>query len=115
MPSPLDSEPRKPDIFELLDLIRARPGMYLGGDDEHVRERLTVLESMLRGYGFALYQLGYDDLNVHFLRELGRFIQPKLGYGNEIGPVWAAFKHDPTNPLEQFWKFVDEFRASRDG
>lgn len=108
------SEPLKPNIFELLDLIRARPGMYLGYDDEHVQEQLIVLESLLRGYEFASYQLGYDDVNVHFLRELGRFIQPKLGYGNEIGPVSAAHKHNPDHPFEQFWAFVDEFRASRD-
>ncbi|MES1186998.1 MAG: hypothetical protein ABUL60_24500 [Myxococcales bacterium] len=103
----------KPDIFKLLAEIRARPGVFLVYDDEHVRERLIVLESFLSGYGCALHELGYDDHNVHFLRELGNFIQPKLGYGNEIGPVFAALKHNPEQPLQQFWQFVDEFRAAR--
>ena len=113
MPSTLDSSRPTPNVFRLLAAIRERPGMFLGHDDDHVRERLTVLESLLRGYGLALEQLGYEDLNVNFLRELGKFIQPKLGYGNEIGPVFAALKHNPEQPLQQFWQFVVELRAAR--
>ncbi|MES1186999.1 MAG: hypothetical protein ABUL60_24505 [Myxococcales bacterium] len=107
-------EGARPNIFELLARIRERPSMYLGHDDgEHVRERMMVLGAMLSGYGHALDQLGFDDVNTNFARDLGQFIQPKLGYGNEIGPVFAALKHNPEKPLEQFWQFVDEFRAAR--
>ena len=119
MPSTSDSNHKQPDVFAYLDVIRARPGMFIGradqdkeNDPEEVRKRLLVLDSLLRGYGAALHQVGYDDVNVHFLRRLGQFIQPKLGYGNQIGPVFAALEHNPTHPLEQFWAFVDEFRAA---
>ncbi|NMO20005.1 hypothetical protein HPC49_21970 [Pyxidicoccus fallax] len=99
-------------VFELLEEIRKRPAMYVGGEDSHRVTQLRSLEHLLNGYSLALHHHGIREPVADFNREFGAFLSRTRGWSASAGPVAAireAAKSD-ADAWELFWTLVDEFR-----
>ncbi|MFJ8826402.1 hypothetical protein ACIREE_32110 [Streptomyces sp. NPDC102467] len=102
------------DVYDLLDEIRLRPGMWVRGNS------LPHLESMLLGYRLALNLHGLDEdwpfwnpgsqgLFAEWLwQRLGR--HSAAGWATEIEREAQAADQEP---LDLFFSLFDEYRAER--
>ncbi len=96
------------DVFDFIDQVRARPGMWVRGG------ALRDLENMLSGYWVAL--------GVHGVAEgfafgpQGSFpdwLQQRYGWPMSLGWADAIEKYAGQGPaLDEFFRLVDEFRAT---
>jgi len=103
---------RQPSFFNVLELIEARPGIYLGWDPQHRREQLTGLQFILLGYRLALEQhsIGTDDLNM--LDELEKFLRQRSGADNlhAIDQIIRT-SSTPDDAWDRVWTLLNEFRT----
>ena len=98
-------------IFEYLAKIKARPGMYVGGDAE-VRD-LSQLETLLYGYLGALHEHGIIEEVDDFMRSFGDFIYRRTGWSTACG-VASAITSNTDNPRmawDLFWVYMAEFEV----
>ncbi|HTN83321.1 MAG TPA: hypothetical protein VL242_06540 [Sorangium sp.] len=103
-------------VFDVLDEIRKRPGMYVGGDESQRVSQLQNLEQLLCGYCLALRHHRIQERVLDFNREFGAYLLETRGWSASCGPVAAirdAAKSD-VELWELFWRLVDEFRAAVD-
>lgn len=103
-------------IFELLDEIRQRPGMYVGWDESRRALQLQALVDLLNGYHLALRQHGIHEPVANFSREFGEYLWETREWSASRGPIAAireAAKNDE-EAWELLWSLVDEFRRSRE-
>ena len=119
-PAPVvDSEYRPEDahllgrprtFYGLLEAIRRRPAVYLG------HKSLTAFRSWLEGYRYAKLEVGAarSEEEEEF-RGFDSFVCEKYRWHDTGG--WAAkiayYHQDDGAALDEFFKIVDEFRASR--
>jgi hypothetical protein len=104
-------------VFEALDEIRQRPGLYLGGDDTQRVVQLGNLEQLLSGYALALRQHGVRETVTDFNRELAAYLWTAKGWSASCGAVAAVREHATSNSdiWDLFGRCVDEFRAAVEG
>ncbi|MGW4211562.1 hypothetical protein ACWEIJ_26450 [Lentzea sp. NPDC004789] len=103
-PNPLSEHA---DVYGLLQEIRLRPGMW-------IREgRLPELETTLRGYGMALEVHGIGEqfpFGAH--GAFNDWLAARFGWGMSCGWAHAIEQNaGPEDPLELFFRLVDEYRA----
>jgi hypothetical protein len=101
-------------VFDVLNEIRKRPGLYVGGDESARLLQLQNLEQLLCGYSLALRNHAMQEPAAEFLREFGAFILRTRGWSVSCGPV-AAIREAVDNDEEAwrlFWVLVDEFRLT---
>jgi len=102
------------DVFDLLDQIKQRPGMYLGSSDSERGKQLRNLEFLLHGYSMALGCHQIRERVSDFPREFIYYLHGRFGWSTACGP--AAAVRDACNTdgeaWEMFWQLVAEFRAS---
>lgn len=113
--SDVEAEPRKPrplnelvDVFDFIDEVRLRPGMWVRSLDE--------LHSVLIGYRVALEVHGIgEDFDFWPLGPLAEWLWAKLGRHSPFG-WWVEIEREAEasndNPLDLFFRFVDEYRAA---
>ncbi|MET9263955.1 hypothetical protein [Amycolatopsis sp. NPDC004079] len=104
-PKPID---QYRDIHEILDQIQLRPEMWL-------RQRsLRDLQSILFGYGVALDVHGLDEeFALWPVGSFARWIEARFGWSMAAGWAVAIEKHaDCEEPLNVFFRLLDEYRAS---
>ncbi|WP_223641967.1 hypothetical protein [Corallococcus sp. EGB] len=106
-----------PNVFDLLESIRKRPGMYLGGDDSQRVLLLRNLEHLLSGYSLALGAHGAPEAGFRFLWNFADYLSETRGWSASCGPISMIVKagrrkHDVWT---LFWKLVDEYRESLRG
>lgn len=92
-------------IYDWLDEVRARPGMYF--------TELGELETMIFGYLTALSAHRIDE-TVPSLTHFGDWLRRRTGWSMSRG--WAvAFRREvePDIRTERFFGFLTEFRALR--
>lgn len=101
-------------VFEVLDQIRKRPSMYIGGDESRRSMQLENLEQLLTGYTLALRQHDIQEHVVDFNQEFGSFLWKTKGWSASCGPVAAIRERSATDEdaWELFWRLVDEFRTT---
>jgi hypothetical protein len=101
-------------VFEVLDEVRKRPGMYVGGDDTARALQLQNLEQMLCGYSLALRQHRIEEPVTDFIREFGEYLRKTKGWSTSCGPVVAIIGEagGDSEAWELFWSLVDEFRTT---
>jgi hypothetical protein len=98
-----------PDLFQVLDQIKAAPGMYLG------RPAVTDLFMFLNGYEFARSQaeIEFTPQETQFYDEFQPWLQQQLGVTSVTS--WAKLImlscHDEQTGFERFFQLLDEFRA----
>jgi len=103
-------------VFEVLDEIRRRPGIYVGGDESRRAMQLQNLEQLLCGYALALRHHQIQEPVADFIQELGNYLWETKGWSASCGPITAireAAKSDE-EAWVLFWNLVDEFRATVD-
>lgn len=95
------------ELYEVLDKIKARPGMYIG------RASVSDLFMFLVGYGFARNELKIEltKPELEFYDEFQPWLQEKLGVPTVSS--WAKIImlhcHDEKAGFEYFFKLLDEF------
>uniref|UniRef100_B8HQL0 Uncharacterized protein n=1 Tax=Cyanothece sp. (strain PCC 7425 / ATCC 29141) TaxID=395961 RepID=B8HQL0_CYAP4 len=104
-------------LFELLEKIRTKPGMYLG------RPSVSDLFMFLVGYEYALSEIDIDltEAEKQFYCDFQPWLQQKLKITSVAS--WAKLImlscHDEKAGFEQFYKLLDEFKqcnpSLRDG
>lgn len=101
-------------IFEVLDEIRKRPGMYIAGGETQRVVQLQSLEQLLQGYSLALRYHRIQEPVADFAREFGAYLWQTRGWSASCGPVAAICKAAKSgdDAWELFWKLVDEFRGT---
>jgi hypothetical protein len=88
--------------------LRTRPGMFIGECS------LTKLAAFIRGYSFALYELGEPDGPL--FEGFQNWVVQRLRVPNYHGWESAILKHCPSEAeaFKLFWELLDEYTA-RDG
>lgn len=101
-------------VFDLLDEIRKRPSMYVGGDDRDRVRQLQALEHILYGYATALEYHGIHEPVADFLGEFSEYLRITRRWGLSCGPTAAIVDATATEQeaWDLFWALVDEFRVS---
>lgn len=99
-------------VFELLEDVRSRPGMYLGGEDTLRGLQLRNLEHLLSGYTLALNRHAITERVTDINREFARYIFEQKGWSAACGPVAAVVEHtkSETEAWEVFWNLMAGFR-----
>jgi hypothetical protein len=103
-------------VFDLLDEIRKRPGMYVGHDESKRAMQLRNLELLMAGYWMALYNHNIKEPVLDFNREFAHYLYETRGWSASCGPV-AAIREATKNQKEAwelFWQLIDEFRSTVD-
>jgi len=102
------------DVFDLLDQIKQRPGMYVGSSDSQRGEQLRNLELLLHGYSMALGCHQIREPVSDFPREFSHYLRGRFGWSTACGPAAAVRDASDTDDeaWEMFWRLVAEFRAS---
>ncbi|WP_202924896.1 hypothetical protein [Myxacorys almedinensis] len=97
-------------LFELLDKIRVKPGMYIGGTS------VTDLFMFLGGYKIAQQEFGvaFTEAEKRFYREFQPWLQRRLGMTTSRS--WAKMLEfrsiNQQEAFESFFKLLDEFCES---
>jgi hypothetical protein len=101
-------------VFEVIDEIRKRPGLYVGGDENQRVMQLQNLEQLLFGYSLALRQHRIEEPVADFIRQFGEYLRDTKGWSASCGPVAAIIEHarSDSEAWELFWTLIDEFRAT---
>ena len=94
-------------IFEIIDEIERRPGMYVQ------RGSIIALRAFIDGWLFAKQMAGGDDAQRDILRDFQRWISGELGI--ETSQHWASiilfFSHDDMEAYETFFSRWKLFRS----
>jgi hypothetical protein len=101
-------------VFELLDEIRERPAMYLGGDDTQRLLQLANLEQLLSGHNLALRRHGIREDVADFNKEFSTYLWEKKGCSASCGALAAVrdAAGSDRGAWELYWLSVDEFRIA---
>jgi hypothetical protein len=97
-------------LFELLDKIRVKPGMYIGGAS------VTDLFMFLGGYKIAQQEFGieFTEAEKRFYREFQPWLQRR--FGMTTSRSWAKMLEfrslNPQEAFESFFKLLDQFCES---
>lgn len=94
------------NVYEWLDDVRVRPGMWVRGGS------LRELEIMLWGYGVALQVHGVSEpFPFGSERAFSDWLHDRFGWGTNLG--WAhAIQENAGDqaPLDFFFQLVDDYR-----
>jgi hypothetical protein len=103
------------NLFEFLDKVEKRPGMYVGG--ETARTRLDSLEDLIHGYETALAVHGITEQGTDFIRDFADYLRSEFGWSMSCGPI-AAIRvacNDDDIAWTRFWTLLREYRTRRFG
>lgn len=94
-------------LFEILQKVEARPGMYIG------RPSLSDLFMFLVGYKTARRELGIEptEQEVEFYQEFQSWIQTKFKVQtvNSWAKIILLYSVDEKEAFSYFFKLLDEF------
>lgn len=104
-------------IFDLLDEIKKRPSMFLGGGSEDISLQLDNLQFVIFGYEWALEIHGIDEPGINFSRNLAEYMRQQFNTSTSCGPVGAVrtMCGSDAEAWEKFWEVIDKFRAETYG
>jgi hypothetical protein len=101
-------------VFDLLDEVRKRPGLFVGGDERHRVQQLQDLELLLFGYAMALRYHSIQEPVTDFGREFAEYLNRTRDWSTSCGPTAAVIDatKNEQEAWELFWRLVDEFRTA---
>ena len=99
------------DVYELIDLIRAKPGMYLGCCS------LTRLRAFIDGYKFAANQCDGEVIEHPSLFDFHDWVTRRFGL-KESTPGWcelilAECERNEARAFNRFIELTDEYRRDQ--
>jgi hypothetical protein len=101
------------NVFEWLDEVRKRPGMYIraSGNDRDGAS-LDHLESMLWGYEAAIRAHRIDESTPRFTHSFLWWVRLRRGWSMSAGWAKAVVRsvREGQQPLDLFFELVDEYR-----
>jgi hypothetical protein len=103
-----------PSLFELLDDIKKRPAMFVGGADTDRGAQLRGLETLLVGYGLAVQRHRLDEPGKDFVGTFAQYLLKRHGWSASCGPI-AAIRANAASDDEawdMFWRLVDDFKRT---
>src|SRR5262245_48093933 len=105
------------DVFDVLDEIRLRPSMFLGGADDRRDEQMRNLELVMSGYALALRVHRIDEKVADFQRDFSKYLYERYGWSMSCGPMAGILiaTSNGDDAWRQLWLLVDEFRQSVSG
>jgi hypothetical protein len=107
---------KDPSIFNWLREVEKRPGMYVGGDGTLGVDELRCVESMIRGYVFALNEHSIVETRApDFLSCFGDYLRKRFGWSMSIGPIGAILTEARTrsaDPWRLFFSLLWSFEES---
>ncbi len=97
-------------FYAMLDEIRKRPGLYLGGNS------FQRLDPWLQGYFYGKGESGAAATEEELeFRDFGEFVQKKYRW-HDVGG-WAAkiqyYCQDDASALTEFFRLLDEFKTQK--
>jgi hypothetical protein len=96
-------------LYEVLQKIKAKPGMYIG------RTSVSDLFHFLVGYEFARGELDIEatEWEDDFHENFQPWVQKKyhVSTSNSWAKIIMFFCHDEKDGFEQFFKLLDEFNS----
>jgi hypothetical protein len=98
-------------LFEILDKIKARPGLYIG------RPSVSDLFMFLVGYKTARRELGIEPTQeeLKFYQEFHQFVEKK--YNLHTSNAWAKiimlYCPDEKQGFERFFQLIEEFHQEQ--
>jgi len=103
-----------PSVFDLLDEIEKRPGLYLGWSSEEREAQLRDLQVLLMGYGHAVQLHDIEDPGRDFVLTFSQYLRDRFRWETSLGPVRSMLDHtsNESEAWDLFWKLVREFRSS---
>jgi hypothetical protein len=107
-----DPMPRA-SLMTWLDLIRARPGMYLGASPPHYGAMLDRLESWIVGYSEAIRTHEINDAGIELYWSFWPFLEKRLGRSMAEGtiPTIRILCVNDEEAWNMYWSLLAEFRA----
>ena len=101
-------------LMHRLDLIRRRPGMYLGVGPPSYGTMLDRLESWIVGYSEAIRAHGISDVGVEFYEKFWVFLERQLGRSMSQGtiPTIRILSVNDEEAWETYWRLLDDFRRT---
>jgi hypothetical protein len=103
----------KGSLFEILDKIQAKPGLYIG------RPSVSDLFMFLVGYKTARRELGIEPTQeeVKFYQEFHQFVEKKynLCTSNAWAKIIMLYCPDEKQGFERFFQLLEEFQQLERG
>ncbi len=100
------------NVFALLDEIRRRPEMYVGGDEDDRGAQLESIETLLYGYSLAVELHALDDPGRGIVESFSDDLDKRFGWSTALGPIVAILEGTPSgqDAWEQFWMLISDFQ-----
>jgi hypothetical protein len=96
--------PSMRNVFEWLDLVRARPSMFVGDLG------LRCLENLTHGYQTALYAHHLDEGVPQMTSHFSSWLRLKKRWSLSCGWAFAIEEHAKDAAWETFFELIDEYR-----
>ena len=95
-----------------LDLIRARPGMYLGAAPPHFGTMLDRLDTWIVGYSEAVRAHEVHDPGLELYGSFWQFLERRIERNMSEGtiPTIRLISMNDAEAWETYWRLLAEFR-----
>jgi hypothetical protein len=95
-----------------LDMIRARPGMYLGAGPPHFGAMLDRLDTWIVGYGEAVRAHQVQDPGLELYGSFWQFLERRIERNMSEGtiPTIRLISMNDAEAWETYWRLLTEFR-----
>ena len=111
-----DGDPRsEASLLHWLDLIRTRPGMYLGAAPPHYAAMLDRLDTWIVGYSEAVRTHEVRDPGLELYASFWQYLEQQIGRNMSDGtiPTIRLICGSDAEAWETYWRFLGEFRRSK--
>lgn len=104
-------------MFAILELIRQRPSMYVGWDDDQFDKRLAGLEMLIAGYSLAVRHHDIKDDGWEAYARFPEYLRNRFGWSTSCGEIAAirAAAGSDSEAWALYWKLLGEFKAADAG
>ena len=112
-----ESDPtNRASLMHWLDLIRARPGMYLGTGPPNFGTMLDRLDTRIVGYSEAVRAHEVHDAGIALYSSFWQFLERKLDRHMSQGtiPTIRLLSMTDAEAWETYWRLLAEFRNNND-